>query len=128
MWFWPPRNVRRNDQHASGFTTSYSGVHFRSQAIRFESQQSRRPSAAMQDKIIERLRDLNAYCHEIGDPKSTAASPPRTAFRNEGKQETLAEWHRRATGQRRTWRWRDGRAFATNCLLARRLISARVRR
>lgn len=129
----------------SGFLpSSYSGVLFRSQGdpvLNLSNPDGL--SSAMQDKTIEALRDLNGYRHtEIGDPeinsriasyelafRMQSAAPELIDFSKESKK-TLAEY-----GINRTTPASGGRgggkdvynAFATNCLLARRLIERGVR-
>jgi hypothetical protein len=130
----------------SGFLpTTYAGVLFRNQGdpvLNLGNPDGL--SAAMQSKTIEALRDLNGYRHaEIGDPeinsriaayelafRMQSAAPELIDFSKETKQ-TLEEYGidrdepdlKAARGGGKG----QFKAFATNCLLARRLIERGVR-
>lgn len=129
----------------SGFLpSSYSGVQFRNQGdavLNLGNPDGL--SAAMQGTTIDAIRDLNNYRHaEIGDPEINSrvaayelafrmqtAAPELIDLSKESKQ-TLDEY-----GLERGSSGKGGRgggagtykAFATNCLLARRLVERGTR-
>jgi Protein of unknown function (DUF1501) len=130
----------------SGFLpTTYAGVLFRNQGdpvLNLGNPDGL--SAAMQTKTIEALRDLNGYRHaEIGDPeinsriaayelafRMQSAAPELIDFTKETKQ-TLEEYgiEREEPDLKAARGGGKGqfKAFATNCLLARRLVERGVR-
>ncbi len=130
----------------SGFLpTTYSGVLFRNQGdpvLNLSNPDGLTPG--MQGMTIDAIRDLNAYRHaEIGDPEINSriaayelafnmqASAPELIDLSKESKRTLAEYglERNEPDIKAARGGGKGqfKAFATNCLLARRLVERGVR-